>query len=62
MSATLIDACPVRGLRFGNRPLPELQIRHGHPAALDPEEDGRQPQVGTPTRLKLTPESLQAAE
>jgi len=46
MSATLIDTCPLCGLRFGNRPLPGLHIRDDHPPGLDHEEDGRQRQVG----------------
>ena len=62
MSATLIDTCPLCGLRFGSRPLLELHIRDDHLSALDHEEDGRQRQVRTPTRLKLTPEFPQAAE
>jgi hypothetical protein len=62
MSAMLIDTCPLCGLRFGSRPLLELHIRDDHPPAPDHEEDGRQWQVRTPTGLKLTPESPQAAE
>ena len=62
MSATLIDTCPLCGLRFGSRPLLELHIRDDHPPSLDHEEDGQQRQVRTPTHLKLIPESLQAAE
>jgi len=61
MSATLIETCPLCGLRFGNRPLLGLHIRDDHPPGLDHEEDGRQRQVRTPTRLKVTPESPQAA-
>jgi hypothetical protein len=62
MPTTLIDTCPLCGLRFGSRPLLELHIRDDHPPALDHEEDGRQRQVRTVTHLKLTPEFPQAAE
>jgi hypothetical protein len=62
MSATLIDTCPLCGLRFGNRPLLGLHIRDDHPPGLNHEEDIGQRQVRTPTRLKVTPESPQAAD
>ena len=62
MPATLIDTCPLCGLRFASRPLLELHIRDDHPPAPENEEDERQRQVRTPTHLKRIPDSPRAAD
>jgi hypothetical protein len=62
MPTTLIDTCPLCGLRFRNRPLLELHIREDHLQARDHQADSPAPADQAARPSGDHPESRAAAE
>jgi predicted lipid-binding transport protein (Tim44 family) len=63
MLTTLIDTCPLCGLRFSNRPLLELHIREDHVQARDRRADSPAPAGRAPdTSADDHPDSRPTAE